>query len=98
MSGVGRRDFMALLGGAVPWPLLARAQQAAMPVIGFLNSAAAQGFTRRVVMYRQGLGETGFVEAKNVAIEYRWANGQYDRLQSMAADLVSQGVAVITAS
>jgi putative ABC transport system substrate-binding protein len=68
-----------------------------MPVVGFLNSAVAQAFTNRVVAYRRGLAETGFVEAKNVSIEYRWANGQYDRLQSMAADLVSRRVAVITA-
>src|SRR5262245_20406638 len=92
-----RREFITLLGGATAWPLAARAQHPSMPVNGFMNSAAAQGFASRGAMYRQGLGETGFIEAKNVAIEYRWADGQYDRLQSMAADLVSQGVAVITA-
>jgi putative ABC transport system substrate-binding protein len=68
-----------------------------MPVIGFLNSAAAQGFSSRVAAYRRGLGESGFVEAKNVTIEYRWTNGQYDRLQSLAADLANQRVAVIAA-
>jgi putative ABC transport system substrate-binding protein len=88
----------SLLGGAAAaWPLVARSQQPAVPVIGFLNSAVAQAFTSRVAAYRRGLGEVGFVEAKNVAIEYRWANGQYDRLQSMAADLVSRRVDVITA-
>jgi putative tryptophan/tyrosine transport system substrate-binding protein len=68
-----------------------------MPVICFLNSAVEQSFTSRVAAYHRGLGEVGFVEARNVAIEYRWANGQYDRLQSMAADLVSRRVAVIAA-
>src|SRR5215831_18999255 len=93
-----RREVVALLGGAAAaWPVTARGQQSAMPVIGFLNSAAAPAFSSRLAAYRRGLSETGFVEAKNVAIEYRWADGQYDRLQSMAADLVSQRVAVITA-
>src|SRR5262249_56050234 len=88
---VRRREFITGVGGAgAAWPCNGRAQQPAVPVIGFLNSAVAEAFTSRVAAYRRGLGEAGFVEDKNVAIEYRWANGQYDRLQSMAADLVSR--------
>jgi ABC-type uncharacterized transport system substrate-binding protein len=95
-----RREFILALGGAATWPLGTRAQQPAMPVIGFLSSGGGARFYEsrgRVPPFRRGLGETGFVEAKDVAIEYRWADGQYDRLQSMAADLVSQRVAVIVA-
>jgi putative ABC transport system substrate-binding protein len=93
-----RRKFITLVGGAVAWPFAVRAQQLAMPLIGFLNSQSASSFSHLVAGFQQGLREAGFLEGQNIQIEYRWAEGQSEQLPALANDLVRRGIAVLVAT
>jgi hypothetical protein len=92
-----RRELITALAGAAAWPLTARGQQPAMPVIGYLGAQSPATFASRLDAFRQGLGEAGFADGQNVTIEFRWAEGQHHRLSALAADLVGRGVTVIVA-
>src|SRR5262245_53504122 len=96
-SHIERRKFLATLGGAAAWPLAARGQQPAMPVIGYFGIASPNLFAGRWRAFRQGLSENGYVEGRNVAIEYRWAEGHYDRIPALIEDLVRRQVTLIAA-
>ena len=95
---ISRRKVISLLPGAVASPLAARAQQPAMPLVGFLNGGSPAAFAELVDAFRRGLQDTGYLEGQNVSIEYRWAGGRYERLPALAADLVSRRVAVIAST
>jgi putative tryptophan/tyrosine transport system substrate-binding protein len=95
MNTIGRRELLVALGGAVAWPLAVRAQQGKMPVIGILASVSPAPYAPFIAAIKEGLRQTGYVEGRNVAIEYRWAEGQYDRLPQLASELVESGVAVM---
>src|SRR3979490_1524604 len=98
MVDVRRREFIALAGGAAAWPLAARAQQPTMPVIGFLSARSPDDTTHLLAGFRQGLADGGFIERQNVTIEYRWAEGQYERLPALAAEIARRAVALIVAT
>src|SRR5215510_9305578 len=93
-----RRDFITLIGGSLAWPLDACTQEPTMPVIGFLNSASPKPFTQLVAAFHKGLNEQGYLEGRNLKVEYRWAEGDENRLKAMASDLVSHRVALIAAT
>ena len=90
-----RREFIAGLGGTAAWPVVARAQQPAMPVVGFLNAASPGPLRQQIAAFGEGLKESGYLEGQNVAVEYRWAEGQYNRLPALVADLARRQVSVI---